>query len=156
MNKSFAKTSVLFVIAIIFANICLCSCGSSEKKEVNKPLFTAEDTTAVFTMIDQFLGEIQAKNYDQAFNQLKEWNGQEVVPMSDEKKATQKSFFESFPVLNYSLKNMVWNVKDPLLLTYDIAFFEVEPGSNIPNTYKLNFSPRRINGTWYLLLEDKN
>lgn len=76
--------------------------------------------------------------------------------MSDEKKATQKSFFESFPVLNYSLKNMVWNVKDPLLLTYDIAFFEVEPGSNIPNTYKLNFSPRRINGTWYLLLEDKN
>lgn len=150
-NKSII---VLFVLAIIFV---ASSCGSSKKEnEEYNPIYSSSDTIQVMNMIETYLNKLQSKDYDGAISGLKVLQGPEVLDLTEEQKVGLTQYYKQMPVLRYSLLSHSWNDSDLISFVYNIEFFEKPEGSEIPNTYKINLVPVRINDVWYLTLGGRN
>ncbi len=140
----------------LFASItlvALSSCTSKPSKVERFSIYKAEDTTLVQNMVTAYLEQLKAKEYDHALDMLSEVKRDSVVsvsPLSEESRKRMLGQFEMFPVLNYKLVSEDWSDPTHIIYTYDVEFFEKEPGSDLPNTVKLVLNPFRKDGYWYL------
>lgn len=147
------KLRYCFYLLVCVTLVALNSCTSKPAKVERLSIYKAEDTTLVQNMVTAYMEQLKAKEYDQALSMLSEVKRDSVVtvePMSDEARTRMLGQFEMFPVLNYKLVSEDWSDPNHIVYTYDVEFFEKEPGSDLPNTVKLVLNPFRKDGRWYL------
>ncbi len=152
MKKTFLTARALGLILPLAVVCWSCRKGGAEAE---KPMFTAEDTTEVLQLTQEYLDHVRDGEYDAATAMLHDILGDSVRCLSEEAEAGIREQQQTFPVLAYHLGDMEFNDNGRVWVSYDIEFFEKEPGSSIPNTIKLTFVPRRVNGQWYLELSER-
>lgn len=138
-------------IVVAFLFVCT-SCSKKQEPKAERPLFSAADTAQVLSMVNGFMTDMQAKNYDAAIGSLKVLNGAMVKDLTDDERKDLIGYYKTFPVLTYKLVDQLWNDRDLIHYTYSVEFFEKPEGVEMPNTYKLTLVPVRIDNVWYLTL----
>lgn len=150
-------------ILIVFLSLLMLSfivgCSHKEKApkdaEIKEMVLSANDTTSVCELSDQFMTLLQNKKYDEAVDMLYFLKGgYDLVKLSDEDQATQKNALMLLPVLRYKLTSITFVSEEDSQVRYDFEFFEKEEGDDRPNTTALFLKPVRRDGRWYLTLYD--
>ncbi|MCD8302808.1 MAG: hypothetical protein LUC44_07300 [Prevotellaceae bacterium] len=145
------------LLPVIGMSLLLCvvcwSCGKGNGK-AQKPLFTAEDTTIVLQLTQEYLNHVHDGEYDAAIAMLHDIMNDSVRDLTQEREESIREQQRMFPVVNYRLDEMEFVDEHRVQVSYVIEFFEKEPGSSIPNTIKLRFVPQRIKDQWYLELSE--
>lgn len=150
MNKNYF--ALLFCV---FVAIVMSACSSKNDKIVYH-IYSSADTIKVNEMVNGYMTDLQSKDYESAINRLKVLQGPKVIDLTEEQRNELISYYKQMPVLRYKLVDMLWNDRDLINFKYNVEFFDVPEGENMPNTYKINLVPVRINDVWYLTLGGRN
>lgn len=150
MNKNYF--ALLFCV---FVAIVMSACSSKNDKIVYH-IYSSADTIKVNEMVNGYMTDLQSKDYESAINRLKVLQGPKVIDLTEEQRSELISYYKQMPVLRYKLVDMLWNDRDLINFKYNVEFFDVPEGENMPNTYKINLVPVRINDVWYLTLGGRN
>ena len=150
MNKNYF--ALLFCV---FVAIVMSACSSKNDKIVYH-IYSSADTIKVNEMVNGYMTDLQSKDYESAINRLKVLQGPKVIDLTEEQRSELISYYKQMPVLRYKLADMLWNDRDLISFKYNVEFFDVPEGENMPNTYKINLVPVRINDVWYLTLGGRN
>lgn len=150
MNKNYF--ALLFCV---FVAIVMSACSSKNDKIVYH-IYSSADTIKVNEMVNGYMTDLQSKDYESAINRLKVLQGPKVIDLTEEQRSELISYYKQMPVLRYKLADMLWNDRDLINFKYNVEFFDVPEGENMPNTYKINLVPVRINDVWYLTLGGRN
>ncbi len=142
-------------IALAMAAGGLASCGQKKAKGP-KPMFSSKDTTAVLRLAEGYLDHVMNREYDKAMGMLHDILADSVRDLSPERDSAIREQQRVFPVLAYKRTGMRFTTPRSVSVTYQVEFFEREPGSKIPNTYVITFEPQRIDGKWYLELSERS
>ncbi len=118
----------------------------------------SKDTTEILQMATNFLDCLKNRKYDEAFSQLYDLNLKDttVVPLSSERKAELLENFKTFPVNNYSIKEVLLYSDIDTEVRYDIELFKKEKGDDRPNTIQGVLNPFRVKGRWFLTISKKS
>ncbi len=152
MKKTFLTANGL-AVSLLLSVVCW-SCAKG-RGEVEQPLYSAEDTATVLQLTEEYLDHVHDGEYDAAIAMLHDIQKYKVCDLSEEAENQIREQQQAFPVLGYQLSDMVFNDNGCVSVTYDIEFFEKEPGSSIPNTIQLTFVPQRVGDKWYLELSER-
>ena len=141
-----------------------CSGGSSQekeraekaRKEHPEKVFTAKDSAEIIKLTTQYLDLVKEKKNDEAIAMLHNIVRDSIGAIAEEEAKELKETQKVFPVLEYKLNDIKFRNERYVEVTYEVEFFEKNPKEQMPNTYKLTFSPKRINGRWYLTLLNKS
>lgn len=158
-------STILLLFAIVFA---FSSCGDKKAKEFKRENVdprmeygmdrNSKDTTEILQMATNFLDCLKNRKYDEAFSQLYDLNLKDttVVPLSSERKAELLENFKTFPVNNYSIKEVLLYSDIDTEVRYDIELFKKEKGDDRPNTIQGVLNPIRVKGRWFLTISKKS
>ena len=106
-------------------------------------------------MIEDYLNLVHQKDYEMAFTRLYSIKGGQVFAISEEEQEALMQQYYTFPVLRYKCESMDFVDEHNVTITYVIEFFDKDPDSNIPNTYKITFAPQRLNAEWFLCIKNE-
>ena len=150
LNKMRKYSTILLLFAIVFA---FSSCGDKKAKE-----FKRENVDPRMEYGTNFLDCLKNRKYDEAFSQLYDLNLKDttVVPLSSERKAELLENFKTFPVNNYSIKEVLLYSDIDTEVRYDIELFKKEKGDDRPNTIQGVLNPFRVKGRWFLTISKKS
>lgn len=141
---------------LIFAIVAFCSCSSKKTNDAPIPMFVIGDSIEVQGMIEEYLDLIHDKNYELAFSKLYNIQGDVVNSISEEEQEDLMQQYYTFPVIKYHCESMDFIDERHVNITYVIEFFEKDPDSNIPNTYKITFAPQRLNAQWFICIKNES
>ena len=157
--RYFNRFTILHVSLSVLVISFIIGCTHKEKApkdtEIKEMVLSANDTTSVCEISDQFMTLLQNKKYDEAVDMLYFLKGgYDLVKLSEEDQATQKNALMLLPVLRYKLTSITFVSEEDSQVRYDFEFFEKEEGDDRPNTTALFLKPVRRDGRWYLTLYD--
>lgn len=165
----------LLLFSVIFGSICSCTSKSSESDVKEKaPLTeqdwakqshelrvddqmsrTEDDTLAVYNLGKEFLELLKADRLSDALDMLKTYSGSTVIPATSGRREAVQDILSRFPVIDYSIDGIELLNDVDNELHYSIIFKQNAPGDNTPNKIKLMLNPFRLNGVWYLSVEER-
>lgn len=119
-------------------------------------MFVLGDSLEVQGMIEEYLDLIHEKDYETAFTKLYQISGNEVFTISEESQEDLMRQYYTFPVVRYKCLSMDFVDERNVSITYEIEFFDKDPESNIPNTYKIVFAPQRLNAQWFICIKNES
>ena len=153
-----------FVGCLVLCSLFLASCtscgGSKDGKTAKNdtiPTFCKADTTEVLQMAETYLEHLKNKEYDAAFEMLRNVQNDSISNLTEEQRKQLLAQQKAFPVLDYKLESYKFINDYRVEVTYSIEFFKkAKEDDPIQNTIRITFAPQRINATWYLTLMDKS
>lgn len=153
---------LLYIVLSIGLTSCT-GCSSDEKQKTEQArtiqqekVFTGKDSAEILKLTTQYLDLVKEKRNDEAIAVLHKIDGDSIGDIPEKEKTDLMTTQKVFPVLSYKLEDIKFHDERYVEVVYEIEFFEKAPNEQMPNTYKLTFSPKRINGTWYLTLMNKS
>ena len=159
MKKIFSILLVAAGLVLVGQTLTSCSsCSGTKEQEPVDPatIFTAQDTTQVLEMIDQFnlrLREGDVKGAVEMLRYLNEDHVEELNPMFVQRQANALMHIASRS--NYEIDRIVFRDNYDNEAKLDITLFEkADENDKRPNKTSFYFRPVRIDGTWYLTTRD--
>lgn len=156
--------TIFYLLCFIFT-ICFISCNDNKNENADEIAIhedprtdfsmqrTHEDTTTLFSLADQFLLSLKQNDIEGALDQLYEIDGVDVRSLSNERRNQLRKTLSSFPVVDYSIDQIVLYSDSDTEIRYSTEMFKLEEGNNIPNKTKGSLHPYRIDNKWYLTIQ---
>lgn len=146
--------------------VCLISCSGgkqpqgtavpSESRMDSRMIRTHQDTVTLDSLATVYLEHLKAQNFEAALNMLSELaEDGSVIPLTEQSRVEQKTLFQSYPVINYTLDSLFLYSEDDTELRYTVTLFEKGAEDTRPNTAKFQLTPKRVNGIWKLLIKER-
>lgn len=159
MKKIFSILLVAAGLVLVGQTLTSCSsCSGTQEQEPVDPatIFTAQDTTQVLELVDQFnlrLREGDVKGAVEMLRFLNEDHVEELNPMFVQRQANALMHIASRS--NYEIDRIVFRDDFDNEAKIDITLFEkTDENDKRPNKTSFYFRPVRIDGTWYLTTRD--
>lgn len=151
-------------LAVIAVGIILFSCGNKNQnndadiadvidpREDQTMQRSGVDTAGVLYLVNDYLRKLQENKIDSAMEMLYEADGDTVVPISDKNKAEIIENLKVFPVLKYTINNLLMYSEQDTEVRYTIEYFKKTPDNPMSNTLQCVINPRRVGYYWYLTI----
>ena len=137
------------------------SCGNKQKSresqiEEFQSQLTKEDTTTMFSLCDNAMELLKAKQYDRVLDNLFEYNDstKEVKHLTDQTRKQYLAHFKMFPVLDYHRCYFSFQLEGCNDVKYKIVWATAEQaGTEEAPTIAFMFNPVKIDGVWHLCVK---
>lgn len=154
MIKDKINITLLFIFCL---SVGLCSCtgntGKSKAESLNLDL-SEEDTVKVVQLSKACMDSLKCGNLDAAVKMLGSVSDDTLVPLSPDKVAKMRLKFQSFPVLDYELESLEFDMIKGNLVRYRVKFAEGEEGTEARPLYtSFIFAPVRVDKEWFLTIQ---
>ena len=161
------KKLLYFIICFIATSFVSCKDGQKDGTEAihiqkdSRHDFGMErthaDTLALMEKAEQFLQSLKDKNLDAALDLLYEVKGNEVKPLSSERRNLLRKNLGAFPVESYTIDALILFSDSDSEVRYTTKMFPDSVESQMPGTMKGSLHPYRIDANWYLTIQpEKN
>ena len=152
----------LFSLLPIAALFITAACSSNKEKaaEVTSTdarfeqdmVRTEQDSLDIINLSKQYLDLLKADSLDQALDMLYEMNSDgKMEPISASRRQELIEHLQQFPVLSYTIDQMLLYSETDTELRYTYEFFVKPEGmEGMNNTTKGALMPHRVDGKWYL------
>ncbi len=152
----------IFVIGLVFTLLVSCGKDKAKKHDINEyvrpasMVYSKQDTIDITNLVDQYIGYINAKNYEAAADMLYEFHTDSILPLNNEKRLRYLKLYNKLPNYGSRLKN-IWLNSDRnnqvryLLQVSKSGDLQKEVGVMI-----LSLNPVLFDGKWYLTLLDSD
>lgn len=155
MKKIFILIAAVVISSLVFTS-CTDKKAPADSEQAEKAnIFTREDTTKVFDMVNQFTTRLQNNDIEGAVDMLIYFTGDSIKQLDQNFRARQSHslmFVAGKP--GYELDRVVLNSEVDNEAKIDIELFEKKEGDTRPNTTSFYLRPIRIDGQWYLTTRD--
>lgn len=143
----------------------MASCSKSKKQESLKEqeenfirpaemTLDKNDTATVNELVNQYLNRLQNKKFQDAMNMLYFLKNDSVVPVPEKFKKRQMFTMQAFQGVRYELQSITFLRETDCEVKYKSILFEKKAGDNRPNDIVFALRPVRIQGKWYLTVDD--
>lgn len=146
---------ILLSICCLSLGICSCSrnTGKMQAESLNLSL-SEEDTVNVVRLADACMDSLKCGNLDAAVNMLRIVSNDALMPLSDEMVAKMRLKFQTFPVLDYKLQSLDFDMMKGNVVKYRVKFAEDEEGISDRSLYTtFLFAPVRMDKEWFLTVQ---
>lgn len=134
------------------------SCGSKDEKskenQEHKMEVTAADSLKLTELSTEYLNHLVKNEYDEALAMLSDFDGKNVITLSEDAKSKIMAIYRMFPAISYSVDEIIFKNETDSEIRYSIIMFETED-KNTPNKMKFLLAPKRIDGNWVLCIDDR-
>ncbi len=153
-------------VAAISALMFLFGCSGEKKNESlsgeaseehNSMIVSARDTAELRAMAIDYLTFAREGKFDQCIAMLHQYDAKtdKISDLSPENRAKILNILQSFPVINFSIDEIIFNSETNTQINYTIEMFEKDD-SGVPNTMKFSLFPKRLDWEWYLCIDPIN
>lgn len=146
---------ILLSICCLSLGICSCSrnTGKMQAESLNLSL-SEEDTVNVVRLAGACMDSLKCGNLDAAVNMLHIVSNDALMPLSDEMVAKMRLKFQTFPVLDYKLQSLDFDMMKGNVVKYRVKFAEDEEGISGRSLYTtFLFAPVRMDKEWFLTVQ---
>lgn len=164
VGTSFFKTIIIMnksaIIIISLLSFLAISCNkkqesnvSSEEKLVFMEL-SQVDTTAVLSLVNQYLDKLLSGDYEAASNMLYVRSNDTIgkIPAHIANKMTLS--MQAFQPIRYEIEHLKFRDEWDCEVKYVAILFEKEPDNTAPDRISFRLKPIRLNNQWYLTIAD--
>ena len=140
-------------LVLVFGSFIFSACKNEGKTPVSQAYyFDAQDTTEVLSLCDEYMTHVKNQDYAGAFGMLSKSNGTGgSIDYAEHELDALLSEYKHFPMLDYERVDYCFAGTDSVAVTYKIKFMEKPADQpNFPDSYRVTFSPFRVNGIWHL------
>lgn len=117
---------------------------------------TRQDTLAIDSLVTNYLNHLKKQNFDSALDMLFELSDDSIIALTEKSRQEQTVLYQSYPVVGYTIDSLFLYSETDTELHYTITLFNKDTGDNRPNTMRFQLLPRRIDGTWKLLIKGRS
>lgn len=156
------KKLIIFVFAVCSIGF-LYSC-KSEKKEVTagenvlidvpKDDYSKDDTTQVFTLVNDFLDRLRNDDIGSAVSMLYFLDGDTLRELTKQQFNRQAMTLSNARGISYDIDRLVFDSEKRNDVKISVTLFENKPGEKRPNKIGFHLKPVRRDGAWYLTTPD--
>ena len=153
------------ILGIVSLVLCLSCCsGKKEKAPVDildemtakpKMILSADDTAAVYQLLDNYLELIKEGNLDDAVSSLRSLtNKDSLLSLTSDQKKGLRGTLTMMAGKKFRIEYLKFNKDYDNEARIKCILFENKPGENAPNEISMTLRPVRYEGTWYLTIAD--
>ena len=153
------------ILGVACLAVCLFSCQGRKEKSPSdildemsakpKMVITAEDTAAVYQLLEGYLGNLKAGNLDGAVSSLRCLTDKDsLLSLTDEQMKGIKGSLAMMSGKTFRIEYLKFNKDYDNEARIKCILFENKPGENAPNEISMTLRPVRYAGTWYLTPAD--
>ena len=153
------------ILGVACLAVCLFSCQGKKEKAPSdileemsakpKMIITAEDTAAVYQLLDNYLGLLKEGNLDGAISSLRCLTDKDsLLSLTDEQMKGIKGSLAMMSGKTFRIEYLKFNKDYDNEARIKCILFENKPGENAPNEISMTLRPVRYAGTWYLTPAD--
>ncbi len=156
-----SKRTVFYaLITFMFTLSAACSSEKKEQTEVSEVttsmITSKQDTIELRTKTIDYLNLLRERNFEQAIGMLSSFDeaNNTISPLTDEQKKILMSNYNLYPVIDYTIDEIIFNTETDSEIRYTIKMFESDD-VNMPNRMKFQLSPKRIDGKWHMCIDSR-
>ena len=153
---------ILVILSVVFAAV---SCNGNKQKTTDdsdlvpqaKMVLSAEDTTAVYQLVNAYLESLKAGKIDEAVALIHSFaSNDSLTVLTDEQKENLKGSLMFVAQKDYRIDYLKFYKDYDNEVRIKCILFENKPGENAPNEMTILLRPVRYLGIWYLTMADES
>lgn len=158
---------IAFALTALLFGCYSCGGGKQEQKEGDEAQVderidtsmqrTAADTAEIRTLTMDYLTKLRDKDFEGAMAMLSSYvdSTATITELNEAQRGKLNGIFRTFPVVAFSIDDITLFSETDTEVRYTIEMFQRDPGDNVPNSMHFLLMPRRIDGKWYLCIDDR-
>ena len=115
---------------------------------------THEDTVQVVEIAKSYLDKLKSNDISSALAMLHEVDSTGVHAISAQRAAAMSRTYEQFPVVEYTIDEVWMYSEVDTEVRFSYEFFKKSDDDKAPNVIKGSVHPKRVDGKWYLTVEN--
>ena len=157
------KKLFLYFSAFCLTSLLLVGCSGCGSKKTNVPdpfaeyseQFTKEDTSAVISLVNQFMEYLKAKDLKSATEMIYYLDKDSIKELDQRKQSRQaRALLYVMGCQDYKLDRILFKSDINNEAKLDIILFDKPAGDPRPNKTSFYFRPVKFEGKWYLTTKD--
>ena len=151
---------LLTVFSLVLLLLCMCVGCTNKSKNVEEPkeevmILSANDTTQVIDLMNQYFDLLLKKDYDGALSMLSQYRNDSLLELSPEMQKHYQVGMKIVTPLRYKMESLIFRTESDCIVKYSGILFEKEDANDKrPNKMFYAIKPVRINGQWHLTVAD--
>lgn len=116
---------------------------------------SANDTTQVVDLMNQYFDLLMKKDYDGAMSMLSQYRNKVLIELTPELQKHYQMGMKIITPVRYQLESIIFRTESDCLVRYSAVLFDKEDvNDNRPNKMFYAIKPVRVNGEWHLTVAD--
>ena len=145
-----------FVLLLLGLSVCCTNKnkGAEETSQESMSL-SANDTTQVVNLMNQYFDLLMKKDYDGAISMVSQYHNNVLIEITPELQKHYQMGMKIITPIRYQLESIIFRTESDCLVRYSAVLFDKEDvNDNRPNKMFYSIKPVRVNGEWHLTVAD--